>query len=209
MRILCYADTHGQHRRLPVLAADVVVFAGDLTEHGHLGELEDFAAWAGALPCAHKVVVAGNHDFCLESESFAQRVLGEAGLTYLCDAGANIAGLRFYGAPWQPTFYQWAFNLDRRSPAMVEKWERIPPDVNVLVTHSPPWGLCDQVRGVSQGCEVLRERVDGLRHLRLHVFGHIHEGSGVVVRQGVRFVNAACLGADLRLLATVPWVVDL
>lgn len=41
---------------------------------------------------------------------------GQASLTnctYLEDSGTVIEGIRFYGSPWQPEFFGWAFNAKR------------------------------------------------------------------------------------------------
>ena len=112
------------------------------------------------------------------------------GVTYLEDEEVEIEGLRLWGSPWQPWFYDWAFNLPR-GPALRAKWDRIPAGIDVLVTHGPPHGVLDHVgRGEDVGCEELLEAVRRVRP-RLHVFGHIHEGYGQLERDGVRFVNAS------------------
>lgn len=64
---------------------------------------------------------------------------------YLEDAGVELYGLKFYGTPWQPEFCRWAFNLPR-GKACLEKWNLIPQDCDVLITHTPPVGhgdLCE------------------------------------------------------------------
>jgi Icc-related predicted phosphoesterase len=47
----------------------------------------------------------------------------------------------------------------------------------------------------------LLNRLYDLKDLRLHVFGHIHESNGVLVRDPVTFVNAAI--CDRRRYAPV------
>jgi hypothetical protein len=34
---------------------------------------------------------------------------------YLQDAGLELFGLRIWGTPWQPWFYDWAFNAPRHN----------------------------------------------------------------------------------------------
>ena len=170
------ADTHNRHSGLVVPDGDVLIHAGDLTGRGTLPELEAVADWLRSQPHAHKVVIAGNHDFALQRNPVAARALFH-GLTFLEDSEATLAGLRIWGSPWQPWFYDWAFNLPR-GPELDAKWKRIPAGIDVLVTHGPPLGFGDKVdRGEAVGCE------DLLRHLsrvkpRLHFFGHIHEDRG-------------------------------
>ena len=47
---------------------EVLVHCGDFCDAGSLDELDDFCAWLDALPHAHKVCCAGNHDWLLDEE---------------------------------------------------------------------------------------------------------------------------------------------
>lgn len=58
---------------------------------------------------------------------------------YLEDSEVVIYGIRIYGTPWQPAFDNWAFNLPR-GKACLDKWNRIPADIDILLTHTPPIG---------------------------------------------------------------------
>src|SRR5437868_2684228 len=112
MRIVAVADTHLFHSDLGELpSGDVLVHAGDLLRAGTLDELRVAAGWLQAQPHTHKVVVAGNHDWCFAREpERAREVLGPS-VIYLEDSGATIAGVRYWGSPWQPEYNDWAFNL--------------------------------------------------------------------------------------------------
>lgn len=188
MRIVCLSDTHGRHGEIDVPDGDLLVVTGDLTKRGTREQLEAVDRWLGTLRHRHKVVIAGNHDFVLEERPEAARWITNA--VYLQDEGTTIEGLRVYGSPWQPRFFDWAFNLDRGAPLRAV-WDRIPAGIDVLLTHGPPRGILDRtVRGEEVGCDDLREAVFRVRP-RLHVFGHIHEAYGEVTHQGIRFVNAS------------------
>jgi hypothetical protein len=141
-------------------------------------------------------VIAGNHDFCFESEPKAARSrLTNA--VYLQDEEVRLCGLKFYGSPWQPRFGDLAFNLDRGAP-LREKWARIPADTDVLITHSPPFGHGDQTRQLERvGCVDLLEAVRRVRPC-LHVFGHIHEAAGTSVEGPTTFVNASVCDTAYR-----------
>ena len=66
MNILHLSDTHGAHRSLGRLPeADMIVHSGDISMNGSSSEALDFMRWFSALPYAHKIFVAGNHDACL------------------------------------------------------------------------------------------------------------------------------------------------
>lgn len=63
-------------------------------------------------------------------------------------------------------------------------YARIPPSVDILMTHTPSHGVCDLTkRGKHAGCPKLAERLahDDLKSCRLHLCGHIHEAHGVAV----------------------------
>lgn len=196
MRIVCISDTHSLHADVDIPDGDILLHAGDFTTRGALEDVEAFDRWLATLPHPHKFVVAGNHDFCFEnSPRLAQARLRSA--TYLQDSGAEVLGLKIWGSPWQPRFFDWAFNLDRGEP-LAQKWALIPDDTDILVTHSPPYGILDRTaRGVDAGCEALRERLASVRP-QLHLFGHIHEAYGEIVSEGTRYVNAAVCTLQYR-----------
>lgn len=198
MRIVCLSDTHSLHARVRVPEGDLLLHAGDLTGHTDWPALEEVGDWLRSLPHRHKVVIAGNHDFCCQvSPQRTRQVL--AGCHYLQDESLELEGLKFYGSPWQPWFFDWAFNLPRGEP-LRRVWEQIPQDVDVLLTHGPPHQVLDfTTRGVHAGCEELRLRLQQVRPL-LHVFGHIHEGYGTVQEQGTLYVNASICDVQMRPL---------
>ena len=216
-RLVCLSDTHGLHDALMVPDGDVLIHAGDMTMGGREAEVQAFADWIVSLPHACKIVIAGNHDWLFERAATRAREL-LADVTYLMDEGTEAAGLRIWGSPWQPWFFDWAFNLPR-GDALRDKWDLIPPDIDVLVTHGPPSGYLDGAErpvwfgaddGVDPdhvGCEELRVALDRVQP-RLHVFGHIHEGYGQARHGSTILVNASTCDADYRPV-NPPVVVDL
>lgn len=219
MRIVCLSDTHGHHDRIHVPDGDVLIHSGDFCHRGLERDVLAFAAWLDRLPHKHKVVVAGNHDRFFEQKPELARTYLEPHVIYLQDSGCVIDGLTFWGAPWQPWFMDWAFNLPRKGAALREKWNKIPFKTDVLITHGPPHGILDQVRPPTDGwdseastmeplgCEELRIRVLAI-HPILHVFGHIHEGYGTLHLNDTTFVNASICSDEYRPIHA-PVVVDL
>lgn len=123
MRIVAVSDTHGFHRKIAVPHGDILVHAGDFTVTGSLRDVSELNDFLGRLPHPTKIVIAGNHDWCFQKQPAEAR----ARLTnavYLQDEAAEVGGLGFYGSPWQPWFYDWAFNLERGSEIRA-KWELI------------------------------------------------------------------------------------
>jgi predicted phosphohydrolase len=189
MRVVAVADTHTFQDDLGAIPeGDVFIHAGDLCRGGRLEELRVVAAWLHALPHRHKIVVAGNHDWCFVREPQAALALLGPGVVYLQDSEAVIDGVRFWGSPWQPAFNDWAFNLPR-GEALAGKWALIPAGIDVLITHGPPFGIGDGTdEPVRQGCRDLLVAVQRVRPL-LHLFGHIHQDGGCWREDGICFAN--------------------
>lgn len=193
MKLVCISDTHSLHDRIPAIPdGDVLIHAGDCLGQGTVDNVEAFNHWLGGLPHRHKIVIAGNHDWAFqETPALARAALTNA--IYLEDSAVEIEGVRFWGSPWTPTFLDWAFMLERGAP-LAEKWQRIPANTDVLITHGPPMGIGDEVRfgGITQnvGCADLLRRISALS-LKAHVFGHIHEGYGEYELGDARLVNAS------------------
>ena len=210
LRVVCISDTHGMHEQVPVPPGDILLHTGDLTGTGAPAELRALADWLGSQPHTHKVVIAGNHDLTLhvdyyrsawrrfhrrarpfDAEAIRHRFVSDDRFTYLEDGLVELGGLRIYGSPWQPTFYDWAFNLDRGAP-IAAVWDRIPRDVDILLTHGPPLGRGDLcVSGQRAGCLDLLKAVQGRVRPRFHVFGHIHEGYGATSDGHTTYINAS------------------
>lgn len=188
-KIVAFSDTHGRHERLQVPAGDILIFAGDCGAHSE-NDLEAFDRFLGTLPHNHKIIVAGNCDPFFENHvQRARQTLDNA--VYLQDEALELAGLRVYGTPWQPTFLNMSFNLPR-GEALAKKWAEIPDDTDILVTHGPPYGILDKTsRDQRVGCRKLLERVEQIAP-RLHIFGHIHESRGQKQTDETIYVNAGC-----------------
>jgi len=216
MRIVCLSDTHSLHRQIAVPDGDVLIHAGDITRMGEVDTVYDFSIWLTELPHTHKVVVPGNHDHCFDISRGAQyddraRPMLEQrrpNIHFLLDAARTIAGLRFYGSPWVPNLSGWAF-FDRGR----DRFDRAPTDVEVLVTHGPPWLVRDREmkQGIHCGSGHLLAYRNRCPRLKLHVFGHVHEGYGVeppLGAPGPITVNACSLNRAYEPV-NAPVVIDL
>ena len=56
-------------------------------------------------------------------------------------------------------------------------WDKIPLNTDVVITHTPPKGHCDQSGRTAAGCESLYRALWRVRP-SLAICGHIHEGRG-------------------------------
>lgn len=235
MRIVCISDTHSLHDNMlhPIPKGDVLIHAGDISNRGGERDVTNFIHWFRDIKGFDmKIFIAGNHDFCFErvnephhkgdydwlGELMSRENFFDSNVVYLEDNETTIESVEFsrpikiYGSPWQPWFYDWAFNLPRLGNELQEKWNMIPEDTDILITHGPPNGYGDFVNNFRQpnvnvGCELLTNRIEGINPT-LNIFGHIHEGYGMYTNGKTTFVNASICTLDYRP-TNKPIIIDL
>ena len=198
MRILHISDTHSKHRELPPLPnADIIVHSGDFTFAGSEDEAYDFINWFCDLPYQHKIFIAGNHDMCMYGAESIEGLPNN--VHYLCNSGIVINDVQFYGIPM--------FMEDIIDGSFDKMISEIPDSTNVLITHQTPYGFCDEYNGRHCGDKVLREKIEKLPALRLHLFGHQHEANSMIIHEGITCSNAAVLDCQYNLIAN-PRIIE-
>jgi len=96
----------------------------------------------------------------------------------------DIKKLKIWGSPWTLTFPGinpkcTAFTGDEE--LLAEKFELIPDDVDILITHGPCLGVLDKTtRGEHVGSRYLNAWFRYCGRPKFHIFGHIHEAYGRV-----------------------------
>lgn len=208
MKIVAISDTHCRHKSVKLPKGDLLVHAGDISYRGKLSEVLDFLDWFGKLPFAHKIFIAGNHDFYFEKAAASDiQSLIPNGIIYLNDSGIEINGIRIWGSPVTPWFHDWAFNRHRGAD-INKHWKQIPSDTNLLITHGPVFGILDTViNGSHVGDKELLRKIEDVKPA-VHVCGHIHESYGRVKHGSTRFINACVLNEKYELV-NLPVVFDL
>ncbi|KAG9318123.1 hypothetical protein JVU11DRAFT_190 [Chiua virens] len=194
-RFVCISDTHSHQYRVP--SGDVLLHAGDLSSWGHSSQLTTTIEWLKSLDHPVKIIVAGNHDLCLDQEWASSKTWADMieqtrayvhsqvsfGLYYLEHEPLYFTAptgrvWKVYGSPAAPFYVQGAFQYESEAEAQAI-YDRIPNDTEILITHTPPYRILDKTRrGKYAGCETLLSRLKDLSDCRLHVFGHIHEAAG-------------------------------
>ncbi|UKI45290.1 MAG: serine/threonine protein phosphatase [Porphyromonadaceae bacterium] len=145
---------------------------------------------------AIRFFICGNHDDCL----YGANIDGlDENVHYLCNSGIEIEGIRFYGVPM--------FMGDCITDCQSRNYSRIPDDTDVLITHSPAYGILDFDDGINYGSEEILARISEL-HLRAHLFGHIHAQHGIKEQNGIIFSNGAIMNADYSNLS-IPNLIQL
>ena len=201
MKITLISDTHNKHKLITqdLPGGDLLIHAGDISSMGYEHEIREFCKWYNSLDnYTNKVFIAGNHDwgFQINTEK-VKEILGlYENITYLQDDSVLIGQdvVNVYGSPWQPEFYNWAFNLPRQGVELKEKWDNIPTNTDILITHGPAYGYVDKVIGRTEnlGCELLTERIKQVKP-KIHVCGHIHTGYGYTFDGDTHYINASVL----------------
>lgn len=216
LKIVSISDTHEKHRQLIIPECDILIHSGDCTNRGSLLKLYDFCTWIAQQPARHKVLVYGNHELGFSSGSKRQEAVDtpkQFGINYLENSEIVIDGIKIYGSPITPFYFDWEWNVNRGSE-IAKVWSQIPNDTNILITHGPPHGILDLVEedfcetDQHQGCEELRKKVDQLSNLKLHVFGHLHGNNQLIELNNKIFINAAMVDDKHRIIRE-PVVIDL
>lgn len=207
-----FSDWHGVFSSLP--KGDLYVCTGDMLPDFHVyGPVKDELlmgdaqrGWADGTPSIREamgnpdapvVCVRGNHDF------IPLEILFRGGPTYEInhpDDVYDLLGLRIGGC--RGINYICGFWSDElRAPDFDRVSSKIPLDLDVLVTHTPPWGILDKWEHYAPGGGHLGSEAIS-RHLtrcqyegkmpKAHLFGHIHESNGYNREtDGIIFSNAA------------------
>lgn len=177
MKVVCTSDFHGFFPKIP--DCDLLLLAGDYCpvrkNEQFFWFVKTFAPWIEEQSKTKKIIgVAGNHDWLFET---TPELVPQMNWTYLQDSGYEWEGLKFWGTPWQPRFYDWAFNADEWQ--LEKYWEKIPEGIDVLLLHGPPRGYGDfsPYGNEHTGSPSLLKRIEEIKP-KLVIAGHIHSGYG-------------------------------
>jgi Icc-related predicted phosphoesterase len=216
-RITFISDSHGKHKQITshLLGGDILIHSGDISSMGYNHEIKDFCEWFNGIEgYTHKIFIAGNHDWGFQNNvEEVSEILGNySSITYLQDSLSLVGNpdkpIKIYGSPWQPEFYDWAFNLPRNGWELGQKWSDVPVDTDILITHGPAYGFVDKVIGRPEnlGCELLAERIKTIKP-KIHVCGHIHSGRGIIFNDGTLYINASVLDEQYNYTKK-PFTID-
>lgn len=159
--IFAFSDTHGNHRALQTPEdADIIICAGDAVEDDLKGgEYDDFISWFSSLPAKWKIFVPGNHElsFDLGQADEIIKLFEAAGIIVLQDAVEDYDGVI----------------IGSISGNSLIDDEDIHKDLDILVTHYPPYGILDENIGSLEIFNFVLKASP-----RWHLFGHIHATEG-------------------------------
>lgn len=191
MKFTVIADTHGLHEQLEDLpSGDVIIHAGDFCHFGGAAHRIHFLSWFAGLNYRYKILIAGNHDFYAAEHPVAFLDELPSGIQYLNDTGTEIEGLKLWGSSVQPDLIGWAFGR-ARGQQMKFHWDLVPSNTDILITHTPPYGILDKSsNGKVLGCEELLKRSSAIQP-KIHVFGHVHGSYGQQKINNTLYINGS------------------
>lgn len=175
-RIVVFSDTHGSHRKLPIVEADIAIHLGDACSFGNNIQMADFLDWFSLYPAKHRLFIAGNHEIQWIQEPHEFLDMFPQEVVFVENKAVYLEGLCFLSVPARIELY------------VMPKIKNL-KEVDILLTHAPPRGILDN----GLGCSILKRYVTRLKP-SYHLFGHIHETSGQrVTIEETTYINTAYL----------------
>lgn len=226
VKICAISDIHGTLIDVP--ECDILCICGDIlpldiqrnNDESIAWLAGPFQKWALEAPCKYVIMIWGNHDWygdkCCrgglegweQCERLFKRDLGpDPKIHILQDEEKHILGIKFYGTSWCPSLRNWAFYGD--SETLKEKFDLIPTDTDVLLTHCPPkfgqqgivlqqnnWNFlsnfgCEELQAILES--KFKETMSNNDYKKLYVLsGHIHSGNHSWENKGnVAYMNVS------------------
>jgi Icc-related predicted phosphoesterase len=204
--ITLISDTHANHDSVEIAPSDILIVAGDYCCRNTEAEFHDFISWVIKQPVNEILMVSGNHDnFPYRHREQFLEIIEKNNIIYLENSSATISGIRFWGSPVIVPIMEGFRKRNQLDEVERKKiWDTIPMDTDILVTHSPPYGIHDLVRGEHCGCKALLEKVMEIKP-RYHLFGHIHQAYGESEMNGIIFKNGTLAGDDTQRIMNKPF----
>lgn len=233
VKIVAISDLHGHLPKIP--KCDLLLIAGDICpmENEDIGFQRQwlydyFTPWLSGIDARFKIGVAGNHDFVFDSIQNASltfipwTLLHNSKIVIGLDdewpyTESNIWNNKFtiWGSPYCIKFNDhWAFQ--KTDAELSEIWDTIPDDVDIIMTHTPPymWGdespqeiYNEKTRSWDHfqnlGSSSLRNHLiyRDFPNLKLVICGHIHEGRGIYeTDKRFKVINASIVDQTMEIV---------
>lgn len=222
MKIVSISDIHGH---LPIInePVDILCIGGDISPlriQFNKPEMKkwlesEFMYWLNNLPVDKVILIAGNHDAYFEGLSKTNimelEFLSNGKLKYLLNetyiyTDKSDKSYSIFGTPYCHIFGGWPFM--RTDEYMTEKFKNIPENVDIIISHDPPYGVGEvdvilESYNLNEpiyhlGNEPLRKRLEQIKYGILFC-GHIHSGSHVPFEfNDGKCVNVSVLDEDYQ-----------
>lgn len=200
MKLCLISDTHGSHGEVTFNGSgDVLIHCGDISNFGHEKDVVVFLDWFSSLDqFKYKIFVAGNHDSYIEEYPLLFKNILPKNIIYLENSDIIIDGVKFFGTP--NTLTRMAFYKDE--DGLRRLYQHIPTDVDVFISHTPPYGILDSVLGQDRnfGSESLLHTIQDKIKPIIHCFGHIHDAYGIKTIDNTTYINSSQMDEEYNLV---------
>lgn len=195
MKILAISDTHNYIPRFSEMpkGIDLIIHAGDATSTGQPSQYMNFIEkWEEIMKKRHipkMLFVPGNHD---KNWDKCKELFDNSNIHCETSGIWNYEGIDFACSSTTKIFMGWAFEKNDED-RLIEFKRLLMERPDVLVTHTPPFGVMDLVNNYRKeycGCHILRNLITNYKP-DIHIFGHIHEGHGSMQVEDTMFYNVA------------------
>lgn len=187
MKICAISDTHEHKIMIP--KCDVLAIAGDISSWGTIPWfVENFIPYLKEQKFKQCILVFGNHDDVIYRDSDWKYVMKKylpSNIKVLTNQSFTYKGFKFYGIPQVTPFDDFDEKL---------VFSKIPYGTDILITHTPPYGINDCVKGDNYplGSVSLLSRIIQVKP-KIHIFGHVHTGKKYREWNGTKFYNVSVL----------------
>ncbi len=158
---------------------------------------ERFRPWLDSINATHKIIIPGHGDIAVGylEPNFEFHV----DAIYLRDQSTTVNGLVVYGMPWVPyalrKYVPPKSSFISRNSAMYEgAVNKIPDNVNLLITRIPPYGMLDKLGDSNVGDKSLLSKISKCTQLKMHFFGFAVNSGGEFLYQDKQLFANGCLG---------------
>ncbi len=221
MRIVAVSDLHGQFPPIP--ACDLLILGGDLCpdifkdgrrkflarDHPELQDAwfrQDLMSWLCRQRIGEVILTWGNHDFCGKLYPSGVTEINSK-IKLVVDATVEVGDLKIWMTPWSNQFMDWAWMKPHQD--LAEVYAKIPEDLDILVSHQPPYGCGDIYPSLETGkfehigSQELHDAIEQKTPTRV-VCGHLHGGHGRYDIGDTEVLNVSVLdeGYNLSYVST-------
>ena len=188
----CISDLHGKLPQLEIDDCDLLLIAGDVcpleNEAGQNKWLDkQFIPWLKTIKIP-VVMCSGNHDWPFYYNPFYLKKPSLSHVHHLQNETVTINDVTIFGTPWTLEFNNWAFNTNEAGLNKV--CEKIPKDIDLILSHGPPKGYGDMAQGEHVGSSIVRAYIEIIQP-KYMVYGHIHGGYGVYEHGSTKLINCS------------------
>lgn len=198
INIYAISDLHGKIKNIDPSGCDLCLIAGDfapLSYFGFSGIIQQcdwinktFIPFLNNYSNVKFVIIPGNHDIIMQKDfvQYTDDIQWPKNIEILIDSeyvfSKDNKSIKIYGTPWVPIInYQWAFEADNEKQRL--EYSKIPDDVDILLTHTPPHidntflqdvslDYNSQPFGSTELAKAIFEKKP-----KWNICGHIHSGS--------------------------------